>query len=198
MPRHRGWTRQERNRFDWGFRGAPLRRHGGRRTHWASRGRISNLGRRALAEDATQQVGHVAGAGLLQNAGAVASTVRARAASATGFATILDGQRTDLVIQLIDDPALWLPAGGDHLLPAAASRMTVYRSMQTILQSAGPAAMSANPNATSPTPRPIRSASSARTSTASKISPATSGSGPRPASWARVSARWSKVPAARS
>lgn len=32
-PRHRGETRQGRNWFDWGFRGAPRRRHHGRGTH---------------------------------------------------------------------------------------------------------------------------------------------------------------------
>src|SRR3954452_1246789 len=29
MPRQHGWTRQGRNWFDWGFRGAPPRRHHG-------------------------------------------------------------------------------------------------------------------------------------------------------------------------
>src|ERR1044072_9283587 len=33
MPRQHGWTRQGRNCFDWGFRGAPLRRHHGRGTY---------------------------------------------------------------------------------------------------------------------------------------------------------------------
>src|SRR3954463_12722539 len=72
MPRQHGWTRQGRNWFDWGFRGAPLRRHRGRGTCRRPAAEFLNLSRRALAEDAAQQICHILGAGLLQDAGTVA------------------------------------------------------------------------------------------------------------------------------
>src|SRR6187402_184717 len=45
MPRHRDETRQGRNWFDWGFRGAPLRRHQGRGMY---RCPAASVGSRAL------------------------------------------------------------------------------------------------------------------------------------------------------
>src|SRR3954447_13697359 len=72
MPRQHGWTRQGRNWFDWGFRGAPPRRHHGRGTCRQPATEPLILRERALPEDAAEQIGDVLGARLPQNAGAIA------------------------------------------------------------------------------------------------------------------------------